>query len=163
MRWTAVVVVAACSGAPAKPVRAPIENHVEPPKPVIEKCSGLCLPDLSYVDSKGHGHAVAGKPVVVTFWATWCRPCTEQLEPLALIAKRGDVVVLTVLTNDDPSDSDIDQLTQLPVIRATPELLGAFDYPQALPGTYVYGRTGAQLFKHIGLLSLTALTDVLPR
>jgi thiol-disulfide isomerase/thioredoxin len=162
MRWAAVVVAAACGGAPAKPAPGPVENHVEAPKPVVSECSGLCLPSVKYVDTKGHDHAVAGKRVIVTFWATWCRPCMEQLEQLALVAKGSDLVVLTVLANDNASDSDLEQLTQLPVIRATPELLAAFDYPAALPGTYVYSRTGAQLFKHIGLLSLRALTDVVP-
>ena len=164
MRWAAVVVVAACGGA--KPAPAPVENRVvPPPAPAVAKCQHDCLPDVKLVDFRGHEHAVAGKVVVVTFIATWCRPCQKQLQPLAAL---DNVVVLTVVT-DSPSDDELEQFMKdweapnVPVIRATPDILTAWNNPQALPTTFIYDRTGTQVFTHVGPRSKDELAAVVQK
>ena len=45
---------------------------------------------------------LAGKPVVVTVWASWCSACPKQAEPLQrFIAAKNRVAVLAVDTQED--------------------------------------------------------------
>ena len=45
---------------------------------------------------------LAGRPVAVTVWASWCPACPKQAGPLReLVAKRPNAAVLTVVTQED--------------------------------------------------------------
>jgi len=124
-----------------------------------------CLPDLKYVDTQGKAYTAAelsGKVVVVNFWATWCHPCQNEIPDLSkLYEKYKDkgVIMLGVLTNDNPSDSDLlnfesDHAMSYPVVRASSDILMSFKYPQALPTTFVFDRGGHQVGRpKIGAIS----------
>ncbi len=123
-----------------------------------------CLPDLKYVDTQGKAYTsaeLAGKVVVVNFWATWCHPCQKEIPDLSkLYEKYKDkgVVMLGVLT-DSPSDSDLlnfqsDYAMTYPVVRASSDVLMSFHYPQALPTTFVFDRGGHQVGRpRVGAIS----------
>jgi thiol-disulfide isomerase/thioredoxin len=122
-------------------------------------CTGVnddCLPTLSYIDTTGKAHtaeSLKGKVVVMNFWATWCGPCKKEIPDLSklyLKYKDKGVVMLGVLTSDNPSDSDLlnfqsDYEMEFPVVRQSSDILVSFNYPQSLPTTFVFDRQGRRV------------------
>jgi thiol-disulfide isomerase/thioredoxin len=135
-----------------------------------------CLPDVTYIDTSGKAYdlkSLAGKIVIVNFWATWCHPCESEIPDLSKIYARykdKGVVMLGVLTNDDPSESQLLNFTSdhemtYPVVRNNSDILLSYNYPQALPTTFIFDRGGHQVGKpHVGAIrgdDLTAMLDEL--
>src|SRR5215218_3482328 len=117
-----------------------------------------CLPDVKYVDTTGAAHTpdmLRGKVVVVNFWATWCGPCKKEIPDLSklyLKYKDKGVVMLGILSNDNPSEADLlnfqsDAVMEFPIVRQSSDVLVSFNYPQALPTTFVYDRSGHRVGK----------------
>jgi thiol-disulfide isomerase/thioredoxin len=111
-----------------------------------------CLPDVKYVEVDGKvwtAQSLLGKVVVVNFWATWCHPCQKEIPDLSKLYeqyKAKGVVVLGVMT-DSPADSDLlnfrsDYEMTYPVVRGSSDIITAFNYPQALPTTFVFDKNG---------------------
>jgi thiol-disulfide isomerase/thioredoxin len=130
-----------------------------------------CLPDLSYVDTSGVAYtpqSMAGKVVVVNFWATWCGPCLKEIPDLSRVAeqyKDRGVVVLGVMT-DAPDNQTLlnfqsDNMMAYPVVRASSEILISYDYPKALPTTFIYDRRGKRAHSHVGPLRADQLAKYL--
>ena len=81
------------SGAPCVP---PASGAPSP-------ASGPKAPDLALACFAGGGEVrltALGRPAIVNLWATWCRPCYDELPALNEYAKRGGVLVLGVATDD---------------------------------------------------------------
>ncbi len=68
-------------------------------------------PDFELKDLEGRSFRLAqyrGKTVVLNFWTTTCQPCLEEMPSLAeftkIVARRSDIVVLTVATDAERAD-----------------------------------------------------------
>jgi thiol-disulfide isomerase/thioredoxin len=129
-----------------------------------------CLPDVSYTDTSGVAYsreALAGKVVLVNFWATWCHPCQAEIPALSKIYdkyKSRGVVFLGVLT-DAPDSQQLlnfqsDHNMTYPVVRANRQLMSSFEEPSSLPTTFVYSRGGKQVFNRIGALRESELDSL---
>jgi thiol-disulfide isomerase/thioredoxin len=148
----ALVALAACGShapAPAKPV----ENHAAAK---VAPCTDNCMPPVVLVDTSGTKYtreSLGGRVVIVNFWATWCKPCQKQIPALVKLKAQG-ATVISILT-DSPSDYDLETFVKdnevaYPVVRANNEILTAWQYPQALPATFVYDRDGKQVYTRVG-------------
>lgn len=131
-----------------------------------------CLPDVAYegLNKELYPRAeLAGKVVVVNFWATWCGPCKREIPAFNLIYeeyKDRGVVMLGVLFDNQVDDAGLlnfmsDYIMTYPVVRADRKVLEAYEYPRALPTTFVYDRAGKLVTMHAGPMSETDLRALL--
>jgi thiol-disulfide isomerase/thioredoxin len=138
-------------------------RHPETPPAARADCLGgqrNCLPDVDYIDTTGAAYprdSLLGKVVLVNFWATWCAPCEQEIPDLSrayLKYKAHGVVFLGVLIDNPDHQQLLDfqsvHAMSYPIVRANRELLASFGYPEAYPTTYIYDRSGKQVYNHMG-------------
>ena len=90
---------------------------------------------------------LAGKVVLVEFWATWCPPCRGTLGWLGEVKKRyGDrIVVLAIaVESEEPAVRKLTKSLDLPLAWAmgSPEVARAFGDISAVPTLFLFDRTG---------------------
>ena len=115
------------------------------------------LPAFTVTDVEGRALTpadLAGRVVLVEFWATWCPPCRGTLAWLAEVKKRhGDrVVVLTLAVESDAEDVRARAAELGAPMRwalVTPEIARAFGDISAVPTLFVFdgkGRAAGTLY-----------------
>lgn len=82
----------------------------------VEEKLGKPAPDfnLTLLDGPGKTRTVskadlAGKVVVISFWATWCKPCLKEMPEIQKLvehykAAKKDVVVVSLSEDDEPKE-----------------------------------------------------------
>jgi peroxiredoxin len=87
-----------------------------------------------------------GHTVVLSFWATWCLPCVEELPSLLAMQHRlPRITVLAISQDEDPAayrafllDNHVDFLTLRDPSQRVPHLYGTVKIPE----TYIIDRNG---------------------
>jgi thiol-disulfide isomerase/thioredoxin len=101
----------------------------------------------------------AGKVVLVSFWATWCNPCKQELAFLdELAAKYADqgLVVLAINTDAPKSQAEVRRFVsarglKLPVLLDQDgEVANRLNPRAVMPFTIYVDRNGRRAFEHEG-------------
>ncbi len=106
-----------------------------------------------------------GKPVVLSFWASWCGPCRKELPALAaLAAKRGDVHFLAVNVDRDraPAEKFLKEL-KLPLpIAFDPDsaVVSQFDVV-VMPTMFMVDKNGTVKFRKTGFAADKGLVELI--
>jgi thiol-disulfide isomerase/thioredoxin len=105
------------------------------------------------------------RPLLVTFWATWCDPCREEFPDLVQIDKdyKARGLEFVTVSLDDPGDikTGVPQYLQtmhasmpaylLNVVDPEPSIKGVdATWGGGLPATFLFDAQGQMVFKHMG-------------
>lgn len=128
---------------------------------------GPATPDPKIIDAQGYTELVEqyrGKPLLVTFWATWCEPCRDEYPMLNALAKEYAPKGLHVVGVDLDDDGDLILMRRF-IARYKPifpnfrkKKGGESDFVQAvmpgwngaIPASVFYARDGRQIGHLVG-------------
>lgn len=142
-------------------------------QPIPTEVRGVPAPDFeleSLSDAPGKKVRLSdyhGKPVLLSFWATWCEPCKIEMPWLVEFKKKyaADGFEVLGIAQDDAGREAImkfahEQGVNYPILQgknAVMDLYGA----QLMPTTVYIGRDGRMLKKTVGLLSKSEIEDTI--
>lgn len=115
------------------------------------------LPDVQTLDGRTlPASALAGKPLIVEVWASWCPFCAMQNPRLQKLYERTrgtPLQVLTISIDKDPREASA-YLKQrgytFPATMDSPALQSAFGKRKGLPELYVIDARGRVVQKEVG-------------
>jgi len=133
--------------------------------PQGQKAATLADPQL--IDAQGYLKLVQqyrGKPLLVTFWATWCEPCRDEYPMLNELAKQYASQGLKVVGVNLDDEGDLIMMRRFiarykpvfPNYRKKPGEEGPFrdavlpGWNGSLPASFFYAKDGRQVGQFIG-------------
>jgi cytochrome c biogenesis protein CcmG/thiol:disulfide interchange protein DsbE len=123
---------------------------------------GRAVPDWSLPCADGSrvsfDEALAKGPVLVSFWALWCRPCLKELPHIDTLAAetQGRLTVLAVNVDSSKSVSKVRPFLRAKGYKVTVPLDTAGDLSRLLqvggmvPFLVIYDREGQEIYRHVG-------------
>jgi thiol-disulfide isomerase/thioredoxin len=123
--------------------------------------TGFSAPEIQLTDFSGRPVSLAslrGKVVLLDFWASWCKPCREELPVLDALQKKyganGLVIIGVNVDKDEASARKFlqDNKLQLSFALANDakhKVAGSYE-PPTMPSSYLIDRSGKVRFVHEG-------------
>jgi thiol-disulfide isomerase/thioredoxin len=116
------------------------------------------LPAFAMTDLTGRRierEDLAGRPVLVEFWATWCPPCRGTLAWLAELKRRHGDRVAVVAIAIESDEADVRRVSAgiagpLRWALGSPELARAFGDVSAIPTLLLFDRAGRPAASFLG-------------
>ena len=121
--------------------------------------SGARLPELGLTDLAGkpvNAASLAGKVVIVDFWATWCAPCKESMPVLERLYQKyrsKGLVIVGVSVDEDAANVGpfIKKLkVSFPIAHDKGHKVADRFKPPKMPSSYVIDRKGIVRHVHEG-------------
>jgi cytochrome c biogenesis protein CcmG, thiol:disulfide interchange protein DsbE len=150
------VLLSASSGQQFDPGTATI-RFVKNPEPV---------PDFTVTDVDGNSitsRELRGKVVLLSFWATWCQPCLDEiLDLIAIQTRYADRLRIIGLSLDYGPPESVNPLLKrvaqerginYPVAVAPNDLQAKFGGILGLPTTFLLDEAGRLVQKHVGVVN----------
>ncbi|HEV8660301.1 MAG TPA: TlpA disulfide reductase family protein [Thermoanaerobaculia bacterium] len=141
-------------------IERPMLGERPPQAPAPEILIGRSLPTFAAVDQNGRPagtEALVGRVVVINMFATWCRPCKEELPRLEReVWRRFEPqvsVVALALGEGAGSVREFNRRTNLTfALVADPngDIARRFSRDNMIPRTYVISRSGVIVYQTIG-------------
>jgi peroxiredoxin len=127
--------------------------------PVDALDEGNKMPEIGLKDLSGNpvtAASLAGKVVVIDFWATWCAPCREELPVLQRLYKKyGSQGLVIVGVSVDKEPGNIAEFLKklavsFPVVHDAGHQVSARYSPPRMPSSYIVDKKGIVRFVHGG-------------
>jgi cytochrome c biogenesis protein CcmG/thiol:disulfide interchange protein DsbE len=150
------------------------EPTTQPPGPVVSSPTAVPMgpqvgdqaPDFRLGTMDGSTVRLAdldNHPVILSFWATWCDPCRDELQMLDAI-KSEDLIVLPTAVRQPPeqvaafaADLELD----LPLLLDANGQVGESYQVRGLPTSLFVDRQGVVVARHVGPLDQETLDSYL--
>lgn len=136
--------------------------------------SSSMRPDLSFTDIDGQSHALNqydGKPILVTFWATDCPGCIQEMPELIALHEQYSQQGLTMIDVAMAHDS-LEHINAMRDERQLPfiitwdkrgEIAQAFDNVRVTPTHFLIAPNGEIIMRKIGTINAELIQNKLAR
>lgn len=107
---------------------------------------------------------LAGKVVVLNFWATWCAPCRAEMPLLDTWVKvngKHGLVVLAVTQDFDPPRDALKKVAEALSVPISASFRGNYGRIDAVPSNFIIDRAGVLRYAKPGAFTLDQLNALL--